>query len=1357
MSDKGWSSLSDCKLLPETEGTVVSAAMLRSEATYPTFVESLLNRKTNLERIFKKVGLDSQASPQDNAATIAKIAKKLNRRTEPVDWNNFWSDVEEIFDGDAEPLKGRQVILGTDNQLHACDENSSVFFRPRRSTGTDDEVLPEGDIDDIPEKLRPHIAFLNESIQTHVSREKGGVKLTSIHNFLSKGLVETYGVERIFDSVLVKATPESSVKLYGKHSRLCRDILHWGLRLLRVSRGSMDEPIQLLGKLRAPCEGGWYPIEETSFGPGWPGKHGKELKKYLRKVGTRECDVAIDRLLLPPNHKLWDAIAEPPTDLLERAGVFDGIRLIPISQKDWHAKFTMGQWKGVNLPEQGPPGYSADLWNSYRQTIKKGIRLQDLYVSDFQYQVQNLYRLPGFENLERFGNKNRNLLMTLILTSLPSWDRKGINWSRVTLRKISGERHHLSPISPLALSLKEIEWMQGNVDGDNIRFRPKDRWYIPSSAALGGLHQFSHLKPMPHSVTSILNVNSELVSSMKDLGMPAYDAEEISDDPRLLNDLASALEDPSIEISNQSVFIGQIRTAWKNFQPNERNEFPKSLIVQNGKGPLRVVSPSDENAVYLPDASSAVHDGLQKHSKPVIAAFEAKYGADRLRENFKEAYGNGIRFASKLKVKELVDGEQWHGTEKSIDLSEEFQWMIPVVLSVFAYSTPQSRGTGTKSFVDAMDKLRETRISWVDSLEVGLWQDDMLVAKSPVSALWLPRFSSLLALNDARSKVSLLSEALASVVERSDIETSLKLVLRYYEGAVDISEEFICSTLKDLHISADKYQEVQQAWLGNLTWRIRLARPLILLLQPNANISVLDRVTSEEQFLQTLESFTFSMLNVDTVRSIVMNTNGFKSVGNQIWKHLGNQAQLSRWNEVLLQSGEAKIVNDQAEDDFQRHIGSIRILLRSIIRWTIRQHPELGGFKELDKTLSEINCPPEFRENYWIVEFQNVLKVVLGVVREWQLERSVIEELKNATSADILRDKLENLGLEPDLDPIQIHAENMEKFLSILSAVKKVAIAWCLKKNTDESIWGEHNKNIEAQFDDELSGSAYVDIWKDEMCIELLRKLERPSAHKELWDAIDTVSSVSELMKAVGITETDVNTAREQLEKREQERDRRMKTVNVCGKDFVNSEENLKDLWKHICSSIGAKNVSTEGLSDLADLNDQYSSKKRKPKGGIPTNQKKSKNRLSKSKEILIGIVGEIHAFRALQKLYGEETVTPSTWISENSLHKFPGNVVDDGYGCDIRLCFDDGKEQYIEVKATQVDDEGFELGSSEVELAIDVSSKRKKEFIILHVLNALSEKPNFRLLPNPYSKKFKSKYRFEEAGLRVRYKSAMI
>lgn len=73
-------------------------------------------------------------------------------------------------------------------------------------------------------------------------------------------------------------------------------------------------------------------------------------------------------------------------------------------------------------------------------------------------------------------------------------------------------------------------------------------------------------------------------------------------------------------------------------------------------------------------------------------------------------------------------------------------------------------------------------------------------------------------------------------------------------------------------------------------------------------------------------------------------------------------------------------------------------------------------------------------------------------------------------------------------------------------------------------------------------------------------------------------------------------------------------------------------------------------------------------------------------------------------------------------------------------------------MKATQTEDEAFELGSSEVKLAIDSANSRKKEFVILHVLDALSDSPQFRFLPNPYDRKYKDKYKFEEAGLRVRY-----
>ena len=119
-----------------------------------------------------------------------------------------------------------------------------------------------------------------------------------------------------------------------------------------------------------------------------------------------------------------------------------------------------------------------------------------------------------------------------------------------------------------------------------------------------------------------------------------------------------------------------------------------------------------------------------------------------------------------------------------------------------------------ETFTKAIDALRRARIVWVDTLEAGLWHGDVSVARTPVPALWLPKDNTLLAISDARTEVSQLSEALASIVDRGDIDISLKLVLGDYESADEISEDAVCISSK-LHITADHYQEVQQRWLGS--------------------------------------------------------------------------------------------------------------------------------------------------------------------------------------------------------------------------------------------------------------------------------------------------------------------------------------------------------------------------------------------------------------------------------------------------------------------------------------------------------------------------------------------------------------
>ena len=319
-----------------------------------------------------------------------------------------------------------------------------------------------------------------------------------------------------------------------------------------------------------------------------------------------------------------------------------------------------------------------------------------------------------------------------------------------------------------------------------------------------------------------------------------------------------------------------------------------------------------------------------------------------------------------------------------------------------------------------------------------------------------------------------------------------------------------------------------------------------------------------------------------------------------------------------------------------------------------------------------------------------------------------------------------------------------------MEKVRKVGIVWCLRKDTDAEVWGEDESLIESQLDEELNKSAFLEIWDESKCFEIIRKLKRSELQRELWDALDIVSSTNELMNKLDISQDELNKAEAELEQRRQKRNLQRKTVKVCGVDFINTEGNLGNLWEHIHENVKDDEFIELDLNCLEKLEDQFHSKSGREIGSHPTNKMKPKPRVTQAMKDLIGSTGEILAYRAMQKLYG---IKPSDWISDYSRNRFPGNQTNDGFGCDYRI-LKDGKTYYVEVKATQTENEVFELGSSEVELAIDTAKRQKKEFIILHVINALSKTPRIRVLPNPYSRKHRNKYKFDEAGFRVRYKA---
>jgi hypothetical protein len=132
-----------------------------------------------------------------------------------------------------------------------------------------------------------------------------------------------------------------------------------------------------------------------------------------------------------------------------------------------------------------------------------------------------------------------------------------------------------------------------------------------------------------------------------------------------------------------------------------------------------------------------------------------------------------------------------------------------------------------------------------------------------------------------------------------------------------------------------------------------------------------------------------------------------------------------------------------------------------------------------------------------------------------------------------------------------------------------------------------------------------------------------------------------------------------------------------------------------------------------------------------------------------------MYVFRMLRLRYGQEAVSASAWISENSKYVYEANSVDDGFGCDFKFSAK-GRQYRVEVKATQGDTDVFSLGSSEIALAMEIAGKtkrRKETFLIVHVKNALSVSPTALVLPNPYDPSSEGLFRIDEAEARVRYR----
>ena len=249
-------------------------------------------------------------------------------------------------------------------------------------------------------------------------------------------------------------------------------------------------------------------------------------------------------------------------------------------------------------------------------------------------------------------------------------------------------------------------------------------------------------------------------------------------------------------------------------------------------------------------------------------------------------------------------------------------------------------------------------------------------------------------------------------------------------------------------------------------------------------------------------------------------------------------------------------------------------------------------------------------------------------------------------------------------------------------------------------------------------------------------------------------TSLDEIRDHLGLDRQAAEARRRQRQEREREAERWRRTFDVAGIPFEFDTSSYGDLFKRLeglANPVGPR-ASRDVFTPLATAPNSGGSGGGDSKGG-----KSSHLHPPPERQELVGVVGEMHAYRFLRHEFGSTAITPDAWVSETRLQVLPLVVEEpdntsDSHGYDFRFSHR-GKRWHVEVKATVGDEPQFDLGITEIEAATRLARGRGGRWRILRVRKALSSQPEFDWLPNPFQDAFKQHFRLHNDGMRVSYR----
>ena len=493
-------------------------------------------------------------------------------------------------------------------------------------------------------------------------------------------------------------------------------------------------------------------------------------------------------------------------------------------------------------------------------------------------------------------------------------------------------------------------------------------------------------------------------------------------------------------------------------------------------------------------------------------------------------------------------------------------------------------------------------------------------------------------------------------------------------------------------------------------------------------------------------SFNVPQWSASDMLSAARKSRDDRDMGLSAWHALGETAQLPEWNATLATLGERydTVQNHAVNEQTATLIEAAVPLLRCFARHIAIEEDDPSLFHHLEAVTQNFQPRDEWSTRWWEVPFKAIVGELNAGYSKMPSVTRHIRVLEEARNVDDLRTAFQEFGISTNCNPYETARRNSDRLGILLDELHDLHRTW-VELTTPDFAPSERPRQPE-----NIDPTAYLNLWPEAgLLLRALHCMGKPAFSEAAAGCV----SLRDIRDRLGLDSEAVAARRCKRQEQEREKERQRRTFAVAGVPFEVGTTSVRDLFDHLNSlpTPAGPCASHDSFTPLTTPPPGGGSR-----GGGGTIGKTSHLRTTPDLRDLVGIVGEIHAYRFLRHEFGSEIVTPDAWVSEirrQVLPPVPGepDEASDGHGFDFRFS-QRRRRWHVEVKATTGDDPQFELAMSEIQAATRLARGQGGRWRILRVRNALSTRPEFDWLPNPFQDKFKDRFRLQGGGMRVSY-----